>query len=375
MGMFSKKEASVITDIANWPGIEANQETVVNMATQDCLKDCMPAEWYPQRAVQITWPDEDTDWEPYLKEVVTCYLNIAYEIARSQKLIITCRNKKSLEALLKEKLSKEILGNITLVEVEINDTWVRDYGFITVVENGSYKLLDFMFNGWGNKFEASKDNAINTQLYDTHLLKGNYQNEQSFVFEGGSIESDGQGTLLTTSQCLLNPNRNPSMSKGDIQELLLDKLKAQRLLWLDYGYLSGDDTDSHIDTLARLCPNDTIVYVKCCDTSDEHYDALQKMEEQIKAFETTSGKPYRMLALPMGPTQYDEDGMRLPTTYANYLVINKRILMPTYGNAETDEIAAKVLEKAFPGYNVTGIDCRVLVKQHGSLHCSTMQYY
>lgn len=375
MGLFSKRQTTIVTDIATWPEFNDTQQAAVNMVTMEKLRNCMPAEWYPQRAVQITWPDELTDWEPYLQEVTDCYLRIAYEISVSQKLIITCRDKERVEVLLKEKFPQKALDNIILVECPINDTWVRDYGFITIVEDGKYKLLDFRFNGWGDKFDAQNDNDVNKALYATGLLDGEYHDDQDFVFEGGSIESDGQGTLLTTSQCLLNPNRNPHLSKGDIEHLLLTRLKAQRLLWLDYGYLSGDDTDSHVDTLARLCPDNTIVYVQCTDKDDEHYAELKRMEEQLQSFVTTDGKSYHLLPLPMAPVLYDEDGMRLPSTYANYLVINRRVLMPTYGDAELDDRAVAVLESAFPGYSVTGIDCRVLVKQHGSLHCSTMQYY
>lgn len=375
MGLISKRQTPIVTDIATWPEYNDTQQYAVSMATMEKLRNCMPAEWHPQKAVQITWPDEQTDWQPYLEEAVECYLRIAYEISITEKLIITCRNKESLEALLKEKLPLRAISNITLVECPINDTWVRDYGFITIIDDGKYRLLDFRFNGWGDKFEAHDDNLVSQALYATGLVEGEYIDAQDMVFEGGSIESDGQGTLLTTSECLLNPNRNPHLSKGDIEHLLLTRLKAQRLLWLDHGYLSGDDTDSHIDTLARLCPNDTIVYVQCTDQDDEHYVALRSMEEQLRTFQATNGQPYRLLPLPMAPVLYDEEGLRLPSTYANYLVINRRILMPTYGDAELDQRAAAVLEKAFPGYSVTGIDCRVLVKQHGSLHCSTMQYY
>ncbi len=375
MGLLSKKPTTIITDTAAWPGADNTRMQAEGMCVAEKVCDCMPAEWYPQRAVQLTWPHADTDWKPYLQEVTVCYLRMAYEISLTEQVIIVCQNKDEVEALLHEKLPQKSLKNITLVYCPTNDTWARDHGFITVMENGRYQLLDFKFNGWGGKFEAAKDNAINKRLFDTGLLRGEYRDEQGFVFEGGSIESDGQGTLLTTSECLLNPNRNPQMDKAAIEHLLLDKLNAKRLLWLDHGYLAGDDTDSHIDTLARLCPQDTIVYVKCDDPADEHYEQLKLMEEQLEAFETIQGKPYRLLALPMAPLMFDEDGMRLPSTYANYLVINNRVLMPTYGDAELDAKAARVLEEAFAGYSVTGIDCRVLVEQHGSLHCSTMQYY
>lgn len=376
MGLFNRKETPIITDVARWPGIKSTLQQTLSMAHTECVRDCMPAEWFPQYAVQITWPNENTDWKPWIEDVTKCYLRIAYEISAVQRLLITCSDPNSLRNLLKEKLPQKALENITLLACRFNDTWVRDYGFITIFENGDYRLLDFKFNGWGGKFEASADNAVNKTIFQHHLLRGKYQDEQTFVLEGGSIESDGNGTLLTTSQCLLNPNRNPHLDKAHIEDHLLKTLKSRQVLWLDHGYLSGDDTDSHIDTLARLCPDNTIAYVKCTDPEDEHHEELQKMERQLQSFRTLQGEPFRLVALPMAPRLYDADGMRLPATYANYLITNRRrILMPTYGDTATDCQASQALETAFPGYSVTGIDCRVLVEQHGSLHCSTMQYY
>ncbi len=351
-------------------------QQALSAAHTERISDCMPAEWFPQHCVQITWPNENTDWKPWLGEVTKCYLRLTYEISVTEHLLIVCSEPDELKALLKEKLPQKCLDNITLINCPYNDTWVRDYGPITTLENGDYRLLDFKFDGWGGKFEASADNAVTQALCQQQLFRGTYCNMQNFTLEGGSIESDGQGTLLTTSRCLLNPNRNPHMSKAEIEDFLLHTLKSRQLLWLDYGYLEGDDTDSHIDTLARLCPNNTIAYVKCADTGDAHYEELQKMERQLQTFRTLQGEPYRLVALPMAPQLHDADGMRLPTTYANYLVINRRrILMPTYGDTALDSTASQALEMAFPGYSVTGVDCRVLVEQHGSLHCSTMQCY
>ena len=179
---------------------------------------------------------------------------------------------------------------------------------------------------------------------------------------------------MTTSECLLSANRNEYLNRQEIETRLKSLLHADRVLWLDHGYLAGDDTDSHIDTLARFCPDDTIVYVACNDIGDEHYDALQKMEEQLYTFRTAEGKPYRLLPLPLPDAIFDEDGERLPATYANFLVINDAVLMPTYNQPVKDVQALRVLQKAFPQHAVTGIDCRVLIRQHGSLHCCTMQY-
>ena len=230
------------------------------------------------------------------------------------------------------------------------------------------------FNGWGRKFEATLDNAINGKLYDAGIVKGEYEDCTSFVLEGGSIESDGKGTILTTSQCLLAPHRNQPMEKEDIEKCLLKMLHAKRVLWLDYGNLIGDDTDGHVDTVARLAPNDTIVYMQCRDENDEQYTDLLEMEKQIAALRTADGAPYRMLALPSPAPIHDEDGERLPATYANFLVMNGAVLYPTYAQPDNDARAAEVLKSAFPGLEIVGIDCRALIKQHGSLHCVTMQY-
>lgn len=254
-----------------------------------------------------------------------------------------------------------------------NDTWARDHGAITLIGAEGPILLDFKFNGWGLKFASDKDNLITRRLVEAEALHGTYENRLGFVLEGGSIESDGRGTLLTTSECLLSPNRNGQMTQAEIEDYLRRTFHVQQVLWLDHGYLAGDDTDSHIDTLARLCPDDTIVYVQCTDEQDEHYDALHQMEEQLKTFRTLAGKPYRLLPLPMADAVV-EDGERLPATYANFLVVNGAVLYPTYAQPDNDRRAAEVLSQAFPGYEIVGIDCRALICQHGSLHCVTMQY-
>ena len=265
--------------------------------------------------------------------------------------------------------------NITFFQCKTNDTWARDHAFITLKDkHGDPQLLDFCFNGWGMKFASDKDNLINSKLFGKSLLNGDYINKRDFVLEGGSIESDGKGTMLTTSLCLLAPNRNDTKSRHEIEEYLKETFNLQQVLWLDYGYLAGDDTDSHVDTLARLCPDDTITYVKCSYTNDEHYSALLAMEKQLESFTTLDGKPYRLLPLPMPEAIYDEDGYRLPATYANFLIMNEAVLYPTYAQPENDKEAARVLSEAFPGREIVGVDCRALIKQHGSLHCVTMQY-
>ena len=329
----------------------------------------LPAEWHPQSFIQLTWPHQDTDWSYMLDEVEECFLNLAREIASRQPLLLVAPEfPKALENL-------EFKENVFYVECPTNDTWARDHGFISLLnEQEEVRLVDFCFNGWGMKFAACKDNLINSQLVKGSLLNGTYQNCRNFVLEGGSIESDGEGTLLTTSLCLLAPNRNDTLDKQEIEDYLKKSFNLKQVLWLDHGYLAGDDTDSHIDTLARLCPDHTICYVQCTDTEDEHYTELKKMEEQLKEFRTLDNEPFRLLGLPMPEAIFDEDGERLPATYANFLIMNDAVLYPTYDQPENDRKAACVLQEAFPGKEIVGVDCRALIKQHGSLHCVTMQY-
>lgn len=330
----------------------------------------LPAEWFTQSGVQLTWPHAATDWAYMLPEVQACFVNIAREIAKRELLLIVTPDPEDVERQLADTVNR---SNVRFFRCETNDTWARDHGAITLMDTDGASLLDFTFNGWGKKFAAELDNQITRKAVDAQLLKGHYVDRLDFVLEGGSIESDGMGTLLTTSECLLSPNRNEPMNRADIEEYLRRVLHVQRVLWLDHGYLAGDDTDSHVDTLARFCSPNTIAYVKCTDVHDEHYEALQKMEEQLKTFRTLSGEPYRLLALLMAD-RVEEDGERLPATYANFLIMNEAVLYPTYHQPENDLRAKEVLQQAFPAYEIIGIDCRALIRQHGSLHCVTMQY-
>ena len=331
----------------------------------------LPAEWALQSGVQLTWPHAETDWARMLKEVQECFLNIAREIAEREILFIVTPE---VDEVKKQISSTVNMSNVRFLECKTNDTWARDHGAITLLdEENNASLLDFKFNGWGLKFASDKDNLITRTAFESGFLHGQYINRLGFVLEGGSIESDGMGTLLTTAECLLSPNRNGQMNKTEIEEYLCSAFHTSRVLWLNHGYLAGDDTDSHIDTLARLCSPDTIAYVQCTDQNDEHYEALRLMEDELKSFCTINGNPYRLLALPM-VDKIEEEGERLPATYANFLIMNKVILYPTYNQPENDACAKSVLEEAFPNHEIIGIDCRALIRQHGSLHCVTMQY-
>ena len=331
----------------------------------------LPAEWHKQEFVQLTWPHENSDWAYMLQEVEECFINLATEISRREKLLIVAPDVTKIQEKLNASTAN--IANITYFQCDTNDTWARDHAFITLSDGEELIYADFQFNGWGKKFPANSDNAINRTLYDAGIVKGKYLDHTDFVLEGGSIESDGKGTILTTSQCLMAPNRNQPLEKQDIENELKKRLGAERILWLDYGNLIGDDTDGHIDTIARLAPDDTIIYMQSSDETDKQHSDLQAMEKQLQQFRTATGTPYRLLALP-SPRPIIEDGERLPATYANFLIMNNAILYPTYSQPANDAQAAKVLQEAFPEYEIVGIDCRALIKQHGSLHCVTMQY-
>lgn len=332
-----------------------------------------PAEWHEQDFIQLTWPHAKSDWYYMLNEVEDCFIEIAKAISKREKLLIATPEKEKVEKILDRSGAQ--MDNIIVFSCQSNDTWARDHGFITLLEkgNGKQHYLDFCFNGWGKKFKADLDNAINKQLYDCGIVKGVYRDMNNWVLEGGSIETDGKGTLLTTSQCLLAPNRN-SMMQYNLEAALTSMLHCNRVLWLDYGNLIGDDTDGHIDTIARFTPGDTIVYMSPNKDDEEQYYDLSMMEKQLHDFRTAEGNPYRLLALPSPRPIYDEDGERLPATYANFLIMNSAVLYPTYAQPENDAAAAEVLRTAFPDKEIVGIDCRALIKQHGSLHCVTMQY-
>ena len=329
-----------------------------------------PAEWYPQSAVQVTWPHRNTDWAGDLEDVTVSYVALSKEILRREKLLVVCCDAGEVE----KYFSQDERKNLICVKIESNDTWARDHGAISLFIDNKPVISDFGFNGWGLKFAANRDNLITGKLFEKAVFKPEvtYLSNLNFILEGGSIESDGKGTLLTTTQCLLAPNRNQPMTQDEIGNYLKQTLGAERILWLRHGYLAGDDTDSHVDTLVRFCNERTIAYVKCDDPDDEHYDELKAMEKELESFVAYDGQPYRQIDLPMADAAY-HDGERLPATYANFLIINGAVLIPFYGT-EKDQIAKEQLQKAFPDREIVGVDCRPLIRQHGSLHCVTMQF-
>ena len=329
-----------------------------------------PAEWEEQDAVLMAWPHEGTDWLPDLHAVQRVTIDTAREVTRFERLLMVSPDIEDAERAMAE--AGLALDRVRFYEVETNDTWARDFGPLSVLEGEKPVVLDFGFNGWGLKFPADLDNLITRKLGNSGAFGNATIETMGFILEGGSIESDGRGSVLTTSNCLLSPNRNPHLSRSGVEAFLGQTLGAQRVLWIENGCLAGDDTDSHVDTLARFCPDDTIVYTACDDPKDEHYAPLEAMAEELRSFRTPEGRPYRLLALPWPEASFDEEDQRMPATYANFLVINGSVLVPVYGT-QKDRTAIEVIRQAFPERQVTGVYCLPLLTGHGSLHCITMQ--
>lgn len=321
-------------------------------------------EWHPQWGVMIAWPHPDTDWAYIMERAEATYQALARAILARENLLILCRDQ-AHEQHIRNLLGDVDTSRLHLRQLDYNDTWARDFGPLTVIRNGDLLIKDFTFNGWGGKFEAALDSAT------TSKLDWNVPVESvPLVMEGGSLEINSHGQLLTTRYCLMNPNRNPQLSQTDIEAQLEKHLGATQVWWLNHGDLEGDDTDAHIDTLARFCDDSTIAYVQCTDKADSHYDELAKMEQELQALAATH--QLKLVPLPMTPALFDDDGQRLPATYANFLIINGAVLLPVYG-CDTDALAISQMQKAFPNHDIVPIDCLSLTWQHGSLHCVTMQ--
>ena len=297
----------------------------------------LPAEWEPQSGIQLTWPHKDTEWYE-LDKVLDCYVDIAYNILRFEPLMIVARNieeaKKDIVGIAGRKGIEIDFDRIYFHEAPLNDTWARDHGGIAVHgDNGEKYLYDFVFNGWGLKFASNLDNMITKTIFSDGAFEDDVMgvDMRPYVLEGGSIDTDGQGTLLTTTECLCSVNRNE---------------------YLDH----------------------TIAYMQCTDTEDPHYEELSAMERQLRTFRTMDGKPYDLVPLPLPDPLYLDD-YRLPASYANFLIVNGGVLLPGTGSgSEKDEIARKRLQEVFPDRKVVLVDCKALLSGHGSLHCVTMQF-
>ncbi len=336
------------------------------------LSSVLPAEWAPQVGVMLTWPHEDSDWRPFLAAVEPVFVRIAVEVARREDVVIACRDV-ALAGRVRMLLRAAgvDLARVHLHAVPTQDTWARDHGPITIVRRDAPLLLDFGFNGWGGKFAADQDDQISRRLHGLGAFEQAPIARIDLVLEGGSIETDGAGTLLTTRQCLLSATRS-GLSEAEITAQLTALFGLERVLWLGHGHLEGDDTDGHIDTLARFTDAGTIAYQGCGDPADPHFAGLQAMAGELVAMQTLDGTPYRLVPLPWPRARFSAEGERLPASYANFLIINDAVLVPTYDDP-ADARALAALADCFPGREVVGIDCLPVIEQYGSLHCLTMQ--
>ncbi len=334
----------------------------------------LPAEWEPQSGIMLTWPHERGGWGARLHAVEPVFVRIAHAVSRRQRLLISCRTAEHRRAVLKQLREGGVeLDAVRLALCPSNNVWARDHGPITVERGGRARLLDFRFNGWGMKYPADLDNAISRALAAEGCFGATPLETLPFVLEGGSIDSDGEGTLLTTSRCLFHEKRNPELTRADWERSFGHWFGVTRVLWLDDGELLGDDTDGHVDMLARFAGNATILYQGCSEPDYPAKPSLDRMVETLRGFKTRSGHPYNLSALPWPSAKFSAGGERLPASYANFLVINEAVLVPVYGDA-ADDPACAIIGDAFPGRAVVPINALPLIVQHGSLHCVTMQF-
>ncbi|HET6603721.1 MAG TPA: agmatine deiminase family protein [Xanthomonadaceae bacterium] len=330
----------------------------------------VPAEWEPQSAVVMAWPHEGTDWAARLAQVEPGFTALAAAIARFEPVLL-CVADDAVQARARKALDGAAVdpARIRYVHVPYDDTWLRDSGPITLRRDGHFRLLDFRFTGWGGRFDADRDDRLVAGLFDAGLFPGARHERVEFALEGGAVECDGAGTVLTTARCMAA--RHPDLGREGIGVRLREALDADRVLWLDHGFLEGDDTDAHIDTLARFCDRRTIAYQACFDRQDPHYAELSAMADELAALRTPEGSHYRLLPLPWAQPVVDE-GRRLAASYANFLIVNGAVLIPSYGDP-ADRPAQAALAGAFPGREIVPVPCRPLIWQNGSLHCLTMQ--
>jgi len=334
----------------------------------------LPPEWSPQSGVMLTWPHANSDWGSSLAEVEGVFLHLAICISQYEKVLIICSDdahRKKVERQLQHHVPDQ--NRLRFGIAPSNDAWARDHAPLTVMCSGLPQMLDFQFNGWGKKYSADLDNAITTELYRQGVFDDLPLETAKLVLEGGAIEVDGSGTLMATQRSVLSSRRNPGISQKQMEERLAHYFGIEQFLWLENGGLAGDDTDGHIDTLARFCDRDTIIYSACEDQRNANYLTLAAMFEELKSFRSITNQPYELVPLPLPQPKLGEDNEPLPATYANFLIINGAVLVPTYDDP-ADITAIEIVGKCFPDRKIIGIDALPLIEQHGSLHCVTMQF-
>ncbi len=333
----------------------------------------LPAEWARQDGILLTWPHAQGDWGDDLPAVEQAFVAIAAAAARHERVLIACHDPAHRQRIAGLLADEAVPANrIVLALAPSNDSWARDHGPITVLDNGHPRLLDFRFNGWGGKYPADLDDAVTRKLADQGVFGDTPLETVDLVLEGGAIDTDGRGALLATRRSIVSEARNPGLDQAAMEAMLARHLGVRRFLWLEHGRLAGDDTDGHIDTLARFCDEHTIAYVACEDRADTQHDELAAMADELHALRTATGEPYRLVPLPLPKPCYGSTGQRLPATYANFLIVNGAVLVPVYHDP-ADAIALERLGGCFPDRRLVPIDCRALIGQNGSLHCVTMQ--
>lgn len=331
----------------------------------------LPAEWESQSGILLTWPHNKSDWHDNLDEISEVYLEMCRAICQYEKILVICydrQHKESIESLfISSRIDKK---SYSLTTCKTNDTWCRDYGPITVHTDNKLLLNNFIFNGWGNKYQSNLDNAVSRYLYDENFFNNHEMHERDFVLEGGSIESDGNGTILTTSHCLLK--RHPDKSRTDIERLLKETLGVTTVLWLGHGSISGDDTDNHIDNLARFANEHTIIYSACNNSQHPDFESLREMEQELSCLKQPNGNKYILVPLYLPETKHYE-GIILPASYVNFLIINQAVLVPIFDDPQ-DEFVLEKLQQCFSNRNIIGIRSDALIKQLGGIHCASMQF-
>ncbi len=331
----------------------------------------MPAEWEPQDAIWLSWPHKRASWPGQFRPIPYVFANIVAQISRIQNVRINAAaalHKRAQSLCAKAGANME---RVTFYNHPTNDAWCRDHGpiFVKNDKTGEVALTDWRYNAWGDKYPPyDLDNKIPPSIGQKLKLR---RFENDMVLEGGSIDVNGQGLLLTSEQCLLNKNRNPHLSREQIEQTLRDYLGVSKILWLGDGII-GDDTDGHIDDITRFTAPDAII--TCVETNkrDPNHRLLEENLERLKSFRTPGGKKIKLTTLPM-PKPFAFDGQQVPASYANFLIINGAVLVPNFQQKKRDAEANEIIGSCFPGREVIPIDCYHLIWGLGTLHCISQQ--
>ncbi len=325
-------------------------------------------------ALLLAWPDVRGDWGDDLASVEQTFVDIVSHVYRCQRLIIACQDTEQCQRTARRLESSGIdMTAISLHACPYDGSWIRDYGPLTVQheKTSSRRLVDFRFNGWGERFPAQCDDRLSARLYQQQAFADCDMQSVDFVLEGGAIDTDGAGTILSTYSCM--DSRHPQLDVGDTSDMLSQYLGCSRLFLLRHGSLQGDETDGHIDMLARFVSTDTIVHASCRDRGHPDYMPLAMMADELRALRNMDGRPYCCIPLYSPHQPLSEGCASIPYSYVNFYIANSCVLVPQYGFVSEDKLACRSLRKCFPGRSIVGIDCSRLIRHGGGVHCVTMQ--